>query len=29
MPSGNDKENFYLKQVDIYLLIIWIIEGIP
>jgi len=29
MPSGNVKENFYLKQVVIYLLRIWIIEGIP
>jgi hypothetical protein len=29
MPSGNVKENFYLKQVVIYQLRIWIIEGIP
>jgi len=29
VPSGNIKENFYLKQVVIYQLRIWIIEGIP
>ena len=29
MQSGNVKENFYMKQVAIYLLRIWIIEGIP
>jgi hypothetical protein len=29
MPRGNVKENFSLNQVVIYLLIIWIIEGIP
>jgi len=29
MPSGNVKENFYLKQFVIYLLRIWIIDGIP
>jgi len=29
MPSGNVKENFYMKQVVIYLLRIWIIDGIP
>jgi len=29
MPSGNVKENFYMKQSVIYLLRIWIIEGIP
>jgi hypothetical protein len=29
MPSGNAKENCYLKPVVIYLLIIWIIVGIP
>jgi len=29
MPSGNFKENFYMKQVVIYLLRICIIDGIP
>jgi len=29
MPSGNVIENFYMKQSVIYLLRIWIIEGIP
>jgi len=29
MPSGNVKENFYMKQSVIYLLRDWIIEGIP
>jgi len=29
MPSGNVKENVYLQQVVIYLLRIWMIEGIP
>jgi hypothetical protein len=29
LPSGNVKETFYLKKVVIYLLINWIIEGIP
>jgi hypothetical protein len=29
MPSGSVEEKFYLKEVVIYLLIIWIIEGIP
>jgi len=29
MPSGNVKENFYMKQVVIYLLRILIIVGIP
>jgi hypothetical protein len=29
MPSGSVEENVYLKQVVIYLLRIWIIEGIP
>jgi len=29
MPSGNVKENFYMKQVVIYLLRICIIDGIP
>ena len=28
MQSGNVRENFYLMQVVIYLLRIWIIEGI-
>ena len=29
MPSGNVKENFYMKQFVIYLQRIWIIDGIP
>jgi len=29
MPSGNVKENVCMKQVLIYLLRIWIIDGIP
>ena len=29
MPRGNIKENFYMKQVVIYLLRIWIIDSIP
>jgi len=29
MPSGNVKENFYMKQVVIYMLRICIIDGIP
>jgi len=29
MPSGNVNENFYMKQVVMYLLKIWIIDGIP
>ena len=29
MPNGNVKENFYMKQVVIYLLRICIIDGIP
>jgi hypothetical protein len=29
IPSGNVKENFYLKQAVIHLLRIWIIEGFP
>jgi len=29
MPSCNVKENFYMKQVVIYLLRIWIIDSIP
>ena len=29
MRSSNVRENFYLKQIVIYLLRIWIIEGIP
>jgi hypothetical protein len=29
MPSGNVKGNFYMKQVVIYLLRIWVFEGIP
>ena len=28
-PSSNVKENFYMKQVVMYLLRIWIIDGIP
>jgi len=28
MTSGKVKENFYLKQIVIYLLRIWIIEGV-
>jgi len=28
MTSGKVKENFYFKQIVIYLLRIWIIEGI-
>jgi hypothetical protein len=29
MPSGIVKENFYMKQVVLYPLRIWITEGIP
>jgi hypothetical protein len=29
MPNGNVKENFYMKQVVIYVLRICIIDGIP